>query len=82
MRPCCPDGRRPGGKLVLHILGAIAQFERDLTMERIRAGIDAAKRRGKHMGRPWKWSPEMLRRARLLMTKEGLNADLLQKCLV
>ena len=63
------------GKLVLHILGAIAQFERDLTMERIRAGIDAAKRRGKHMGRPWKWSLEMVRRARKLMNKDGLNAD-------
>jgi len=44
-------------------------------MERIRAGIDAAKRRGKHMGRPWKWSPNMVRRARELMTKDGLNAD-------
>ena len=27
------------------------------------------------MGRPWKWSPEMVRRARKLMNKDGLNAD-------
>jgi DNA invertase Pin-like site-specific DNA recombinase len=63
------------GKLILQIMGAIAEFERSLIMERVRAGIDAAKRRGKHMGRPCKWSPEMVKRAKHLMTRDGLSAD-------
>jgi len=34
------------GKLVLHVLGAVAQFERDLILERTRAGLAAARKRG------------------------------------
>ena len=40
------------GKLVFHILGAIAEFERSLISERTREGMRAAARRGKHVGRP------------------------------
>jgi DNA invertase Pin-like site-specific DNA recombinase len=63
------------GKLVLNIMGAIAQFERDLILERTRAGLEAAKKRGKRLGAPSKWSPEMAARAHSLMAKDGLNAD-------
>jgi DNA invertase Pin-like site-specific DNA recombinase len=63
------------GKLVLHVLGAVAQFERDLILERMRAGLAAARRRGKKLGPPMKWSPDMVAKARTLMTKDGLNAD-------
>jgi DNA invertase Pin-like site-specific DNA recombinase len=63
------------GKLVLHMLGAVAQFERDLILERTRAGLQAARQRGKRLGPPAKWSPDMVTRARSLMTKDGLNAD-------
>jgi DNA invertase Pin-like site-specific DNA recombinase len=63
------------GKLVLHVLGAVAQFERDLILERTRAGLAAARRRGTRLGPPVKWSPDMAARARTLMTKDGLNAD-------
>ena len=63
------------GKLVLHILGAIAEFERDLILERTRAGLAAARQRGKRLGPPIKWRPEMAKRARELMAKDGLNAD-------
>jgi DNA invertase Pin-like site-specific DNA recombinase len=63
------------GKLVLHILGAIAEFERDLILERTRAGLAAARQRGKRLGPPIKWQPSMAKRARELMAKDGLNAD-------
>lgn len=63
------------GKLILHVLGAVAQFERDLILERTKAGLQAAKKRGKRLGPPMKWSPEMVRKARTLMSKDGLNAD-------
>jgi DNA invertase Pin-like site-specific DNA recombinase len=46
------DTTTPGGKLVFHIFGAIAECERSLIGERVRAGMAAAKRRGKRLGRP------------------------------
>jgi DNA invertase Pin-like site-specific DNA recombinase len=39
------------GRLVLHILAALSQFERELTKERIAAGLAAARARGRHLGR-------------------------------
>jgi DNA invertase Pin-like site-specific DNA recombinase len=45
------DTQSPGGRLVLHIMGAIAEFERALVVERTKAGLDAARRRGKKLGR-------------------------------
>ena len=44
------DTTTTSGKLVFHIMGALAEFERDLIRERTRAGMTAAKKRGKHMG--------------------------------
>lgn len=46
------DLNSPAGKLVMHVLGAVAQFERDLIVERTRAGMDAARARGARIGRP------------------------------
>ncbi len=63
------------GKLLLHILGSVAEFERDLILERTKAGLEAAKKRGKRLGPPLTWSPEMAKKARILMMKDGLNAD-------
>jgi len=40
------------GELLFHIFGALAQFERSLTQERILAGLAAARRRGRRGGRP------------------------------
>ncbi|WP_407938236.1 recombinase family protein [Nitrosospira briensis] len=37
-----------GGKLVFHIMGALAEFERALISERSKAGMQAARKRGKH----------------------------------
>lgn len=45
------DTTTSGGKLVFHIFGALAEFERDLIRERTRAGLAAARARGKKGGR-------------------------------
>jgi DNA invertase Pin-like site-specific DNA recombinase len=46
------DTTTPGGKLIFHILAALAEFERDLVGERTSAGLAAARARGRHGGRP------------------------------
>src|SRR5919199_4696058 len=46
------DTTTPGGKLVFHVFGALAEFERDLIRERTQAGLAAARARGKRGGRP------------------------------
>lgn len=49
------------GKLMFHIIGAIAEFERDLIRERTRAGLQAARARGRKGGPKVKATPEKLR---------------------
>jgi DNA invertase Pin-like site-specific DNA recombinase len=46
------DTTTPQGELLFHVFGALAQFERSLTQERVRAGLAAARRRGRRGGRP------------------------------
>jgi DNA invertase Pin-like site-specific DNA recombinase len=46
------DTTTPGGKLVFHVFGAVAEFERDLVLERTVAGLEAARARGRRGGRP------------------------------
>jgi len=46
------DTTTSGGKLVFHIFGAIAEFERALIIERTQAGLTAARARGRKGGRP------------------------------
>jgi DNA invertase Pin-like site-specific DNA recombinase len=46
------DTTTPSGQLLFHIVGAVAQFERDLIAERVRAGMAHARAMGKHIGRP------------------------------
>jgi DNA invertase Pin-like site-specific DNA recombinase len=46
------DTTTPAGQLLFHIVGAVAQFERDLIGERVRAGLAHARAMGKHIGRP------------------------------
>lgn len=54
------DTTTPQGELLLHLFGALAQYERALIQERIKAGINAAKRRGRHSGRPRALNAEKL----------------------
>jgi DNA invertase Pin-like site-specific DNA recombinase len=46
------DTTTSGGKLVFHIFGALAEFEREIIKERTRAGLESARSRGKVGGRP------------------------------
>lgn len=55
------DTTTPVGTLLLHILGAAAQFERDLTIERTKAGMAARKARGLSIG------------PKLIMTEEKIE---------
>lgn len=61
------DTTSPQGKLLLHMLGALAEFERSLIAERTRAGLTAAKRRGAKLGRKPKLSTEQIAHARQLI---------------
>ncbi|USQ75351.1 recombinase family protein [Ornithinimicrobium cryptoxanthini] len=55
------DTSTPGGRLIFHVFGALAEFERDLIRERTHAGLAAARARGRRGGRPTVWTPEKLR---------------------
>jgi DNA invertase Pin-like site-specific DNA recombinase len=66
------DTTTPGGRLIFHLFGALAQFERDLIRERTRAGIEAAAKRGRKGGRDPVVTDEKLARARALIAL-GLN---------
>ncbi len=46
------DTTTPTGQLLFHMVGAVAQFERDLIVERVRAGMAHARAMGKRIGRP------------------------------
>jgi DNA invertase Pin-like site-specific DNA recombinase len=46
------DTTTSGGKLIFHLFGALAEFEREIIKERTSAGLSAARARGKKGGRP------------------------------
>ncbi len=48
------DTGTPGGKLIFHVMGALAEFERDLIRERTNTGLAAARARRRIGGRPRK----------------------------
>jgi DNA invertase Pin-like site-specific DNA recombinase len=48
------DATTPAGKLQMHILGAIAEFERERIRERVMAGLQRARSQGTRLGRPRK----------------------------
>jgi DNA invertase Pin-like site-specific DNA recombinase len=63
------DTTTAGGKLVFHVLAAIAEFERSLISERTRAGMASARQRGIPMGRPRKLTAKQIARAKELITR-------------
>lgn len=65
------DTSTPTGKLVFHVIGAVAEFEKDIMRERVKAGLENAKRKGKRLGRP-PISDGLLEKAKALR-KEGLS---------
>jgi len=60
------DTTTPGGRLVFHVFSALAQFEREIIIERSRAGVAAARARGRVGGRPALMTPAKLATARRL----------------
>jgi DNA invertase Pin-like site-specific DNA recombinase len=63
------DTTTSGGKLIFHIFGALAEFERNLIRERTQAGLAAARARGKRGGRPRALTARQLGIARDLYEK-------------
>lgn len=60
------DTTTSGGKLVFHIFGALAEFERGLIRERTIAGLSAARARGRVGGRPSVMTPDKITTARAM----------------
>ncbi|WP_088283826.1 recombinase family protein [Kineosporia sp. A_224] len=65
------DTRTPGGQLLYSVLGAVAQYERTLIVERTRAGLDAARARGKRGGRKPALKPRQAQLARQMYAETG-----------
>ncbi len=62
----------PAGELVLTMMAGLAKFERDLLRERQRRGIEAARKRGEHLGRPPAQTPGQAETAIVLLQTESL----------
>lgn len=63
------DTTTPQGKLTFTFMCGVAEFERDILIKRTKEGIEAARARGKRIGRPPKLSPSEIRDARLRLSK-------------
>ena len=68
------DTTTANGRLVFGIFASLAEFERELIAERTRAGLAAARARGRNGGRPRKMDREMLRMAMSAMADRGTQA--------
>jgi len=73
------DTSTPTGKLVFQIVGAVAEFEKDIIRERVVAGLAAAREKGKRLGRP-PIAPNIYDQA-LAMRAEGLSYKKIGKAL-
>jgi DNA invertase Pin-like site-specific DNA recombinase len=68
------DTTSSGGRLVFHIMAALAEFERTLVSERTKAGLEAARGRGARLGRPPSLTEDCLTEARRCLAM-GLSRD-------
>ncbi len=75
------DTTTAGGRLVFHLFGALAQFEREIIRDRTVAGLSAARARGRIGGRPSKLSPEQRRQARKMYDERELTVEQIGKVL-
>lgn len=71
------DTSNSSGKLMMHIFASLAEFERDLIIERTQAGRKAAMARGKKMGRP-KLKRNKRARAAAMLYAKGMGIDDIQ----
>src|SRR3982751_2527370 len=73
------DTTTSGGKLVFHIFGALAEFEREIIRERTQAGLQSARARGRMGGRRTALTPKQLQIAKeLYESKTTSVADICQ----
>ena len=75
------DTRTPGGKLFFHIFGALAEYERELIRERTKAGLTAARARGRKGGRKPAMNEEQIEQARAMMDNPKLKIKSIIKTL-
>ncbi|MEM9954973.1 MAG: recombinase family protein [Chloroflexota bacterium] len=68
------DTTTAGGKLVFHLFGALAEFERSLIRERTKAGLASARERGRVGGRPRKLSDEDIAKAKAMLRDPDISA--------
>jgi DNA invertase Pin-like site-specific DNA recombinase len=73
------DTTTPGGRLIFQIFGAMAEFERSIIRERTRAGLDAARARGRKGGRPTVMTPEKTKIARALYDSKQYTVETIAK---
>lgn len=73
------DTTSPNGKLAFGIFASLAEFERELIIERTKAGMAAARARGRNGGRPYKMLPAKLRLALAAMGRPGTKVGELCK---
>lgn len=70
------DTSSSGGKLIFHLMAALAEFERTLISERTKAGMNSARARGKHLGRPPLLSQQQCHSAISMIEQEGCSVSL------
>jgi DNA invertase Pin-like site-specific DNA recombinase len=75
------DTTTSGGKLVFHIFGALAEFERDIIRERTQAGLLAARARGRKGGRPKALTPKKAKMVQDLYRNKDNSIDEICKTL-
>ena len=75
------DTSTPGGRLIFHVFGALAEFERDLIRERTLAGLAAARARGRVGGRPTVWTPAKLSTAKAMHASGDYDVSSIAKVL-
>ena len=69
------DTTSAGGRLTFHIFGAMAEFERSIIRERTRAGLDAARARGRKGGRPPALSEKDVAAARAMLSDPDITME-------
>jgi DNA invertase Pin-like site-specific DNA recombinase len=73
------DTTTAGGKLTFHIFAALAEFERSIIRERTRAGLDAARARGRVGGRPPSLTDKDIEAARTLLSNPDITVEQVAK---
>jgi len=68
------DTATPTGRFFFHIMASLAQMERELLVERTKAGLEAARQRGRLVGRKRRMTPSKIDAAKKLLESGGVTA--------